>query len=743
MSWNSELKVAPPAGSSEDFLTAEGAFDYREYLRIMWRRKWVGLAVAIMVAAVGITYVRHQKKIYTSETFLVIPLKNAAPSSESGVGGSVITDLAALSGGENAATQAALLRSPDLLNRAYHELRPDERRIGYFDNGNGKIPSWAWAVDAERDTQVIHVSAQAYEPHVAAKLANQIVDTYQREDLARITQAARQGRVFIEAQLATLSKQLSRATQRLARFQKQKQVVAPVPEEAGATNEIFALRKEVEDARTGTASAELGLQTITDSLKHTEPQVQSGQTMAENPEFAHIREQLALLRDQLIEASHEYRPGTAEIRRLRQRFDEQQARLRKAAHFIVATTAKNRNPAVDFLQQKYATTLVDRIVNEDRLKSLTALLDSRERDYLTIPSKERTYTELKRQVEEITRTYGVLADKRWELLVHEQSGIPNAMVSSLATPAEGPTYPDLRQGTILSVLVGILCGVAAAAVLEKVDRRIRDPEAIERITGLTTLAAVPAAKSSSGEGGLLIDHVENGHGFLEAFRLLRNNIEFSSPDQAKHVIGVTSSAKSEGKSTIAANLAIAYGLDGKRVLLLDMDLRRPAVHKVLGLNRDPGFTNIVTGNLKLEDAIVSTSFENVSALTSGPLQPRPNEFLNSRHAREVLDMAKDLYDVVIVDAPPSAGLSDFQVISTFVDGALLVVSLDETVKDLLSATVRTLKQSRAPMLGVVINKMQQHWSSYGYYSYYYYYNYNDADEEQKRHSRKHRRKTGV
>jgi capsular exopolysaccharide synthesis family protein len=625
------------------------------------------------------------------------------------------------------------------LNRAYRDLSPAERLIGFLDKGNrGKMPSWAWTIDAERDTQVIHVSAQSYAPEVSAHLANRIVQTYLTDDLKRTTQAARQGRIYIQNELQSLRKQLDSATLRLARYQRSSGIVSPRAEEEGATSEMFGLRRELVDAETGLTTAETGLKTIDDDLRRTDPQIQSGETLQENPEFVHVREQMAELRDKIIEASHEFRPSAAEYRKLQQRFDEQQSELKKVAHYVVSATIKSRNPTVDYLQQKYASALVDRITNEDRIKSISAVLDQRMNEYRAIPTKERTYTELTRESEEIAHTFGLLTDKYYELLVTEQSGIPNAMVGSEAMPSESPTYPDMRQGTILSILVGILFGIVAAAIMERVDRRIHDPDQIERITGLTTLATVPAAKSSSGSGRLLIDHVENGHGFLESFRLLRNNIEFSSPDEVKRVVGVTSSAKSEGKSTVASNLAIAYGLDGKRVLLMDMDLRRPAVHKQLQINRDPGFTNVVTGNASLEDTVVETPFENVHALTSGPLPPRPNEFLNSRHARQVLEQARNAYDVVIVDAPPSAGLSDFQVISTFVDGALLVVSLDETVKDLLAASVKTLKQSRAPMLGVVINKMQQGWSSYGYYSYYYNY---DADGEDKR-VRRQRKKTG-
>jgi capsular exopolysaccharide synthesis family protein len=214
---------------------------------------------------------------------------------------------------------------------------------------------------------------------------------------------------------------------------------------------------------------------------------------------------------------------------------------------------------------------------------------------------------------------------------------------------------------------------------------------------------------------------------------LRNNIAFTSPDQPKRIFAVTSSTKGEGKSTIAANLAIALGLDGKRVIVLDADLRRPSVHKTLHLTRDIGFTNVVVGTAQLEQAIQTTTFENVWAVTSGPIPPRPSEFLNSQHARDVVTQLAAMYDVVIVDSPPCTGLSDFQVIGTFVDGVLLVGSVDRTIRGNLLAALRMLRQMHAPVLGLVINRLTKRWSPYGSYSYYYYYySYYGEEEAEKK-----------
>jgi len=158
-------------------------------------------------------------------------------------------------------------------------------------------------------------------------------------------------------------------------------------------------------------------------------------------------------------------------------------------------------------------------------------------------------------------------------------------------------------------------------------------------------------------------------------------------------------------------------MEGKRVLLVDGDMRRPSLHRIFRLSQERGLTTLVSGASTLEDTIVPTEIEHVFCLPAGPNPPNPPEVLNSQPSRDLFEQLAEMYDTVIVDCPPSTGLSDIQVISTIVDGVLLVVSMNQTLKPHLEITMRSLYQSGAPLIGMVLNRADINLKGCGYYDY--------------------------
>jgi len=289
------------------------------------------------------------------------------------------------------------------------------------------------------------------------------------------------------------------------------------------------------------------------------------------------------------------------------------------------------------------------------------------------------------------------------------------------------------------VLVGLLAAAGAAYAAEAIDTKVRDEASVANLTGSVALSAIPKVDVPANTR-VLIGEVKHNSAFLEAFRILRNNISFSTVDRPLKLLAITSAGRSEGKSTTTVNLAVAMAMDGKRVLLVDADLRRPSLHRWMKVSRDIGLTSLVKGEVDIQHAVQTTDLENVSVLPSGPLPPNPTEFLNSQHCRSIFRELAELYDIVILDCPPCAGLSDMQVIATAVDGVLLVVSLNQTIRPNLYITVQTLRQMDAPLLGFVLNKLDITKRGYGYYYYYYYYYDYEEDDAGKGGRRSHRKR---
>lgn len=201
----------------------------------------------------------------------------------------------------------------------------------------------------------------------------------------------------------------------------------------------------------------------------------------------------------------------------------------------------------------------------------------------------------------------------------------------------------------------------------------------------------------------------------EQFRTIRTNIQFSSVDEELQTIIVTSSGPAEGKSTTTANLAVVFAQQGKRVLLIDADLRKPTVHYTFRTENHIGLSNVLTRQSSLEESVTVTAQDKLWVLPSGPIPPNPSELLGSKGMNTLLEQAKDEYDVIILDTPPVLAVTDAQVLANLADGVVLVVSSGKTETEAAKKSKELLESAKAKILGVVLNNKKVQDSQYYYY----------------------------
>lgn len=673
------------------------------------RRRLLMLVTLVAVLMVGAIYTLLVKPVYESTALVMVVASPPASSSADGM--SVLNNLMAFTRSASVESHLQLIQSPEVLSTAAARLEPSELRKGFESN---IVPKWAISITTPvKDSEVISVMGRAYDARAAADLANSIAITYIERDQAFSTQATKQGKEYVYSEMNTVRKQLASAQDDLAAYKRTTRLVVPESQLQAVTNNVAALQMELDKANVDAAAALRQAESLGRQVSVEGTEVQESRTIQMNPEYQAAMQRLDGLNAKRATMIQEYAPESKEIKKLDGEIKETQRQMKNVAETVVASKVHARNPAIN----TYMGSVVSSAAADAKARALRGVLSMRNKEMDRLPERERNMARLMQKVNVLDHTYQSLSEKYYALLVNEKSILPNARLASAAYPARRPAVPNKPMNAVIFMLLGLMLSVGVAAVAEKLDKKVRDEGVVSRMTGEPIIALIPSLNGMNG-ARLQIDRPDCDDAFVEAFRNLRNVVSFSMEEHPMKLLAVTSPGRGEGKTTVSINLAIAMAFDGKKVLLIDCDLRRPSVRSRLNLDETSrGLTNLIKGRMSIEDAIMPTGVENLYCLPSGPYLPNPAEFLNCRESKETLRALSEKFDVLILDCPPSAGLSDMQVVARMVDGVLLVVSVDQTLRVSLHDTMRRLGQVDAPIVGTVINRASMSRTEYEYYHY--------------------------
>lgn len=301
------------------------------------------------------------------------------------------------------------------------------------------------------------------------------------------------------------------------------------------------------------------------------------------------------------------------------------------------------------------------------------------------------------------------------------SGSSLLTVVDPAVAALEPSSPRVLLNAMLAAIVGLILALGLIFLREYLDDTLKSPDDVEAATGLPTLGTIIRMKGDKGRKAMyrLVAMLYPLSPEAEAYRTLRTNIEFASVDKPVRTILVTSAIPGEGKTTTAANLAVVFAQTGHATLLVDADLRRAQVHKMLGLHNTTGLTNLIrSDDVQLPDVIQATEQEHLSVLTSGPHPPNPAELLRSSRMRTILERLVGSYEFVIIDSPPLQAVTDAAIVSSIVDGTVLVVDAGRTRRGAVQNGHAAVVKGGGRILGVTLNRLSEAMSN-EYYSYDY------------------------
>lgn len=689
-------------------MSASYDLNLQDYLRILRRRIRVVLGCCLLLGLLTLALAPHGGPAYEAAA----RVKWTRTDSVAGL----FLEAFTWSPGDDLATQSQIIASRPVALRAAQRLGriPPEATLEEVladRAGTARLDQLMLSYTARPidNTSLIEIRSACASPDEAVQVANAVMEVYIELHTLERNRQAIEARKFVERQVDQVSERLRDAEERLTAFR-----------EAN----VGARRPDAKE-----------IQYFQDEAARTEAQVVALESL------------MAIL-------AAPGDPGTSPDLLLVELPEEGLKTLRKEL-----TDLEERRRQLEVFMQDEAPGLVsvrsqiDRIAGRLRRETQTALGLARqrkavlERKLARFPRTEQILMQLQREVQVNAEAYEMLMRKHQEALIREADKVTELSVVETATHADPRRAPGRVLRGLVGLLVGLLLGLVAAFVVESLDTSIGSIEDVEGYLQLSVIGVVPHIDQESVRREMLERHPglgEDPHleGFLnlvtqfapqspaaEAFRSLRTNLEFSRLGKAGRTFLFTSASPCEGKSTTVANLGIAMAQMGMRTLVWDCDLRSPSLNRLFGVPREPGFTHVVLGMARLDDVVhrfsevfmgridlhamlTSAGLENLHILAAGALPPNPSELLSSPLFNDFVVEVASRFDVILIDAPPVLPVTDAAILSTRVDGVILVYQLGRVGRAALKRAKVHLDTVRAAIRGIVLNDVKAEVSSY-------------------------------
>jgi len=386
------------------------------------------------------------------------------------------------------------------------------------------------------------------------------------------------------------------------------------------------------------------------------------------------------------------------------------------------------------LSQKYFEVNLALTQNNAKVNAIRKLLSKYDAEFSKLPEQSIELARLQRDKLGNEKLYLTLEEKYQEAVLNERVQLGNVTIVDEANIPTSPSKPIRQLILIAGIVLGLALGVGFAFLRNYLDRSIKSPEELEN-KGVPVLAWVPSIEELRELGSSQLEFIvanKPNATASESFKAMRTRVQYSKlEEEPLKTILVTSSIPSEGKTTVALNLAGSFAQAEKRVLLLDCDLRKPRIHAIFETQRFPGLSDHLFGNVSYEDILRSSRLENLKYITSGTIPPNPSEMLGSKQLKDFVIKVRELFDYVIIDSPPYISVTDSEILARISDGTIIVVQANKTPMDVFLKTFdRVVNLENHKSLGAVLNNFNFR-SMYGYYYNYYYY-YSKPESKKKK-----------
>lgn len=593
-------------------------------------------------------------------------------------------------------------------------------------------------VEPVKDSRLAQVRYEDADPARAQRVLAAVLDTFVEQNLDHARSSTTSAVDWLGQQLDKVRKDLETNERALHQYKLDKNVLSLDPD--AQSNMLREEMKQLNDELTSVRAKKQGVAAQRDELmkvKGDDPTDLPANQLLDSPIIQQLRQRYEdAVRDRASAIGAGKGTGHPEV-------VAADARVNTARAALLAEI-RNVRRAVD--RDLSAVTRQE--------AGLSSLFEASKRRALELNLLEVDYNRLRRSRDNSEKLYSMLLDRTKESDLARMMHVNNISVLDRPLQPKAAVRPRVPVNIAFGIIGGIALGVAAAFARALLDRTVRTPDDVEHDLGLDFLGLIPEFRAGAKTGTYyarrrgrknaeaalgnpdLIVHEAPGSAIAEAARAIRTNLLFMSPDKPFRTLLVTSPAPSEGKTTIAVSIAIAMAQAGQRVVLVDCDLRRPRVHRVFSKASAPGLTSALIEGDAVEGMVQDTAIPNLAVVPAGPIPPNPAELFHSDRFANCLRRLSEKFDRIIIDSPPVVTVTDAAVLSTLVDGVVLVVRAFATRKEVARHAARAIQDVGGKIVGAVLNSVNLERDEYKYHYYYYrrdggYYQQDDPTSKSK------------
>ena len=751
----------------------EARMDLSELWEPIWHGKWIILLTCILVVGGTVAYTTTLPEVYQTKSIVSVEGRSNAPTSVVPFGGQGERELGREIGILEYSGELRLRAARQLINTSETLVRQDSldemlpivqgdsaQPVASAEDVTGRIASKVGFSTEQADAGMLAISASSQSPMEAAIIANVYAEEYQKYARETSRESITATRQFLEDQVAKRKEEIRELERQWEAFSRNNEVITLGQDGNRLVQQYTALDAKRRDLEFQLEREQAMLDMFQDRLENMQPQLPE-QVEAEQ-QVASLRTQIQTLDNRIAELKAEAEPyyirnpdlrgnesEVPELAEIQREIEGYQKRKEELTTQLIERVSSTEGAAGDGNAIGEVGALRERIEEqkleiqqiESQIRQIESQIATYDDRLDNIPRQTINRQQLERRMNQAEDFYRTVADELRKTIIAEESELGYVKTVRSAGVPTVPVSPNFQQNLLLGILLGLGLGVGLAFVRHAMNQRLREPEDIQE-SGYSLVGVIPQLDreiKSSFQGKETVE--VNGKNIStrlmplhepwspisENYRLVRTNLQYSGNGNTPKVLLMTSPEPADGKTLTSVNVALSMAQSGRRTLLLDVDLRRPSTHKLLGYDQGPGMAEVLEGKNTVEEVIIDTDLDNLRYISAGNISSPPPEALESDRMRALIDEFRDAYDVVIIDSPPVLAATDPIILAPRCDATLLVVSAENTDLRALQTAEKTLATVGVEVAGVIFNRYDPSKDTsyyagryrYGHYAYGY------------------------